>query len=255
MKSKFIRVKNLSSWKKFSVALWPANGTRFCQAQVDITQAQKYKERNNIPWTPILLYMLSQTFKANPNFNQFIRGYRHYTREDVDLFFRITLDGAISSQESESLWGHYLRSSQDLSPLDIHQRILQYRDKCAQKENRYPEMQTLMDIMPPLLSVGAVKFLSLWIRLGLPFSTISRIAFPSVSVSNNGSISSPVAFPLLNPLTFAPVNINFGAIIQVENKTLINANIGFDHRVFDGQDLRIFLEELKKYGDSLLNKI
>jgi len=173
MKERFHLVKSLSPWKKFSVALWPSNGTRFCEIKFNLTGAVYFKEVKAIPWTPILIYLLSQTIKSRPNFNQFIRRYRHYTRENIDIFYRITLDKDTASSEGDSLWGHYLRGTQDQTPEAIYHQMLSGREKYSDKSHRYEKLQAIVSSLHPSVLVVFVKSLSFWMRMGMPFPIVS----------------------------------------------------------------------------------
>jgi chloramphenicol O-acetyltransferase len=242
----FKRVPHLSSWKKFSVALWPAEATRFCKVELDLTTLQKQKSEQQVSWTSALIHALTRTLGQNPAFHQFIRHYQHYTRSDIDFFLRITLDDQKSSAESDSLWGMYLRACQNQSMQEIQKRILASKEKFSAKENRFPAIQKLFSYTPTLLTVAGVKILSWWIRMGLPAPGVSKLCFPSISMSNTGSIRSPLTQPLTNPLTNAPITVNFGPIQEMNGKYVMEAYFGFDHRVFDGQDISLFFDCLNQ---------
>lgn len=235
----FTKVKTPNPWRKLSIALWPKDAGRNFRASFDLTHAQIFKASTNTTWTQILSYAFVQTLKELPQKQLFIHGYCLKTRSNIDLFIRMSVR---DESNEDSVWSMYFRCLQDLSYSEFIVKFNSLKEKYSNPTHRMPFLGVLIKVTPILILMGLIKLIDVLLRFGIPVPFMHRYAYPSISISNLGSVGTPETEMLGTPLCYPPLSIAIG---EVSNQK-VDMMIRVDHRIFDGKDVGVFLRQFQK---------
>ncbi|MBL9037296.1 MAG: hypothetical protein JNG84_02165 [Archangium sp.] len=248
----FRRVKPVSAWRKLSLVLWPdlAHAVTTYVTSLDVTDVAaalaKRPAETHATWTVAWLKALELVLVEHPRFNVFVRRGGFDTRDDVDLFLRMTLaEKNDTGLEHDSLWGAYLRGVQGDSLDALSARLQAHRTKSRDTANRSPGLQRLVLFLPVWLlrlGVAVVRWTAHW---GVELPGVPSILFPSVSISNVGSVKTPPVVGRTTPLVGAPIHFVIGPVVQRDGRSSVELHVGFDHRLFDGPDVAAFFAALE----------
>lgn len=236
--SRFKIVKNLDPWRKLSIALWPNEANRSFKVSFDLAHAANFKKLTNSTWTQVLCYAFIQTLNESPEKHLFVHGYSLKTRANIDLFIRMSVK---DQNDQDSLWAIYCRALQDLSYIDFVEKFNLLKQKYMHPDKRIPVLGKWINRIPVFILIFLIHTMDFLLRFGIPVPFIHRYAYPSISVSNLGSVDTPDTEMLKTPLCYPPLSIAIGQV--VDNKVVMN--ITSDHRVMDGKDVGEFIKALQ----------
>lgn len=233
----WLKLNQPGLWRKFSLVLWrsPVEAVRFTEViELDVSGIEgvlrERKDRGNtrqLTWTPVLLHAWCKALQQNPELNVFVRKNVFYTRRNVDALLRMNVQEPAGTA---SLWACYLRGTQEKSLLEIALHLERHQKKIENSDARYPRMSRVLEALPVLLLRGIWDFQN-WSqnRLGWRPGFMPDLSYPSISMSNLGSLGGVLLAPLVVRGLHCPIHLSLGNA----KKGRLPLILGLDHRVLD----------------------
>lgn len=271
--SRFVRVKNLSPWRKLALVFWkrPVDPSVYGWYDFDVTTAQAYLAKLNktspvkLTLTHYVARAMAVTIAKYPMINGIIRWGQIYLRQSVDIMLQVAI------KETPNYAGDQL-SGAKIDGID-KKSIVQIAEELARtaniiREDKDPQFKkqfAITKILPSFLLSKVIRlneFLVYNLGLSCPSLGIMADPFGSAMLTSVGSLDCPPGLAPLVPPSRCPFLICIG---RVEKKPWVVPNADgkgesiavrpvmtftatFDHRFLDGltasKMFKTFLEVL-----------
>ncbi|MBI2067587.1 MAG: 2-oxo acid dehydrogenase subunit E2 [Deltaproteobacteria bacterium] len=249
----FERLKNLSSWRKLSIATWraPNDPTVYGQLPIDFTACRAYLEKINkdsdikITVTHLVAKAVALALRSFPDLNGIIRWRRIYIRKTVDISLQVAIEQK-GRAEKPDLSAAKVENCDEKSLQQIA-RELKKKSESIRTGNdpQFRSTLRMLDLLPPLLLTWAVKlmvFLTFDLGLAFPRLGLPRDPFGSAMVTSVGMLRVPSGFAPLVPLSRVPIIVCAGEVKdqpwviegQLVVRPVLDLSFTFDHRFIDG---------------------
>lgn len=238
------RKLNISNWRKTAYGSWSMTGD--CQVYslqtVDASAAlELINSKSDITLTHIIGKSVGKMIESNRQINRLIRFGNFYEREDISVFFQVSVDS-----NGKDLSGHTVRSINTKTLSDISSEMNKVVKRVKSGDDfEYKKVKKTMGFIPNLFIpfiIWAYGFLLYGLNLWSKLIGAPRDSFGSVMVTNVGSLGVQTAFAPLVPYSRVPLILSFGKVYQkpvVKNgEIVIQDSIDCcwtcDHRLIDG---------------------
>lgn len=248
----FIRVKDMSIFRKIALSLWGAGGdpSVYGFLEVDVTDIQLKSSP-----MPLVIKGLSELMKKHRELNFVMRFGRLYRRKNINISVMVD----IHEKGRHDLSFATLRHVDQMSILDIEQQLS--KDITQIRSHQDPHLGfalRLINRLPHFMTkffLRAFAFCSHDLNVDLSFMRLPKDPFGSVIVTNIGSLGIKKALVPLVPLTRAGLLVSVGQICKepvvindrIEIRSIMHLGVTFDHRLFDGAQAAKMIRDFEAY--------
>lgn len=249
----FTRLKNPSSWRRISIALWKESNdpTVYGHEYGDATNSLTYLEKINqssptkVTMTHLVIKTIAMTLKKFPDLNGMIKWRRVYLRNSVDIFAQVAITEK-SDDESPDLSGAKIESCDQKSINEIAEALRTKSEMIRMdKDPQFKSVKRLLGSLPPSflsLLMKTITFLTYNLGINLSRFNLPPDPFGSAMVTSVGMLDVPSGFAPLVPMSHCPIIVCVGKIKdrpmviegQVVARPAYDLAFTFDHRFIDG---------------------
>lgn len=260
----FKRLKNLSAWRKLSLATWgrPSDPSVYAQFDFEATPAlqvlekinselaQKYKSSAQIPpkvsMTHLVAKGIALTLAKYPSLNGIIRWRQIYLRDTVDIFLQVAIPNEADPLR-DHLSGAKVSSVDKKSLEEIAQALSGQAHAIRQSQD--PIFQKTFNLTR-ILPLSILRYLVqlhefIVFDLGVQWPALGFVADPfgSAMVTSVGMLGLPPGFAPLVPPSRCPLLLCVGAVqmkpwavdsTTVAVRPVVGIAFTADHRFIDG---------------------
>jgi pyruvate/2-oxoglutarate dehydrogenase complex dihydrolipoamide acyltransferase (E2) component len=254
------KIKNLSLWRKLSLATWKHASCSHIYTEIDIDATnilksiQQFKQKKiKITPTAIVGKAVAMAVSTYPETDTIIKHGKVYHKNSSDIFFQIS-----AGEHCEDVSGITIRNCKEKSIKSIALEIRQLAEKIRSgKSSEYQKRKNFVQKLPTFLVSPVLKItefinfdLNIWTPLFGP-----RDYFGCAMVSSVGSLGLKKVFAPLVPFSRCPVIITIGKINEqpvVESGKIVIKPIltlcgTFDHRLIDGYGVSCIIKSIEQY--------
>lgn len=248
----FIKVRNMSIFRKVALTLWGPGGDPSVYGFLDVDVT--HLKLNSSPIF-VVIKGLSEVMKKNKDLNFMIRLGRLYYRKNINISVMVNIleDGKYDLS---------FATLHDVDRLNIQQIEAHLSGSARQIRRREdPHLGFAMRLINKLphfvtkLFLRAYSFLVHDLNLDLSFIRLPKDPFGSVIVTNVGSLGIKKALVPLVPLTRAGLLVSVGQITKepvvvmdkIEIRDIMHLGVTFDHRLFDGAQAAKMIQDFEAF--------
>ncbi|MEI8347939.1 MAG: 2-oxo acid dehydrogenase subunit E2 [Pseudomonadota bacterium] len=245
------------TFRKVAYGTWrtAADPSVYGFLDIDMSHAlrfvKNYEEQHpvKITATHLVAQAITHCLKIRPEINGLLRRGKIYLRQEVSLFFQVSVPGTGDNSEKikkANLSGTTIHHADNLSLAEIAQALSSNAKAIRSgKDPKFNQAFNIMRSMPWFLMryfLNLVSWLTYDVSLDLTWAGLPRDPFGSVMITNVGSLGIDCAFAPLCPYTRVPILLTIGAINdrpvaidgRVEVRPMMSIGVTFDHRFMDG---------------------
>lgn len=251
--ARFRKAKNLSPWRRLSLAVWKrANDpTVYGQFDFDASPALEFLEKINadaplrITFTHLVAKLLGKLIASYPDINGIIRWGNIYYRDSVDIFLQVAVKK--TGYRGDQLSGAKISN---IDKKSLHEIARELGGKATEiREDKDPQFQKqfgLARLLPTFLLRLVIRlneFLTHDLGLNLPKLGLHADPFGSAMFTSAGSLNIPPGLAPLVPPSRCPFIFCLGRIEKkawvvegdrIEARPVAGFSVTFDHRFMDG---------------------
>jgi pyruvate dehydrogenase E2 component (dihydrolipoamide acetyltransferase) len=271
--ARFVRVKNLSPWRKLALVFWksPVDPTVYGWYDFDVTTALDYlaKQNANSPVKLTLTHYVARamaiTIAKYPMINGIIRWGHIYLRQSIDILLQVAIQ-EIQGMHGDQLSGAKINNIDKKSIVAIAEELSRTASNIRNnKDPQFNKQFAITRLVPNFVLKGIIKlneFLVYDLGLSCPALGFVDDPFGSAMLTSVGSLDCPPGLAPLVPPSRCPFLICIGRVEKkpwvvpgvngendrIEVKPVMRFTATFDHRFLDGltasKMFKTFLEVL-----------
>ena len=265
MDSRFVKLKNLGSFRRFTLANWkaPIDPSVYIHLQADFTFAQAYIDdlnRNHEGLVTIVHFVskaMALVMKKYPQLNAVVVGGNIYLRKTIDMYINIFLPAKSLGGKSE-LAGGKIENCDEKSLLQIaNEARVKAQLVRSGNDDGTEKTQRLLNFVPTFLLsflLWLVDFLTLRMGLNLQFLGLRSDFFGSCLIAGLYKYNNPTTFTALLPFTRWGVILCINSVLpkpwivgdKVMPRPVLDIGITGDHRLLDGSESAMACNYLKE---------
>lgn len=251
--AKFVKAKNLSPWRRLSLATWkkPDDATVYGQFDFDATRLIQFVEEFNstapvkITQTIAIAKILGHVIAQYPEINGIIRWGNIYYRDSVDLFLQVAIKK--TDYQGDQLSGTKIANIDKKSLHDIASELGENAQKIrSSNDPQFQKQFNLARSVPQFLLRPLIRLNELLVHdFGFHLPKLGLVADPfgSAMFTSAGSLNVPPGLAPLVPPSRCPFIFCAGRIEKkpwvIENdviaaRPVMGFSVTFDHRFMDG---------------------
>lgn len=255
-------LKNLSSWRKISTAMWdpPSDPTIYGHDTVDVTDTIAYLDEvseasgTKVSMTAHVVKCFATVLGRHPDLNVMMVNGRIQRRESVDIFCQVMVPAA--SETAADLSGVKLTDVPSMDVVEVAQRLSGKAHKLRSGQDEEMEKtKDLVNVVPPFLikkMLQLVDFLTFNVPLELDSLGVRSDPFGSMMVSSIAQFDIKLGYAPLVPASRCPlvalpgVVHDIARVVDGEVVARKGLTIGctFDHRLYDGAQIGLIVRSM-----------
>lgn len=251
--ARFTKAKNLSPWRRLSLAIWKkaSDPTVYGQFDFDTTNAISFLEKFNatspikITLTHLVAKILGKLIALYPDINGIIRWGNIYFRDSVDIFLQVAIKQ--TSYRGDHLSGAKVCNIDKKSLVEIAEELSGKASNIREdKDPQFQKQFSIARLLPIFLLRWVIRlneFLTHDLCLNLPQLGLHADPFGSAMFTSTGSLNIPPGLAPLVPPSRCPFIFCLGRIEKkawvvegdrIEARPIMGFSVTFDHRFMDG---------------------
>ncbi|QLY24696.1 2-oxo acid dehydrogenase subunit E2 [Bdellovibrio sp. KM01] len=249
---KFIKVNDISIFRKVALSLWGGGGdpSVYGFLEVDVTHLKLLSSP-----TSLVIKGLSEVMKNHKELNFVMRFGRLYHRKSINISVMVN----IPEEGRHDLSFATLRDVDRMSVTEIEEQLSKNAGQIRRRED--PHLGFALRLIHKLPHFFTKSFLRVFgflvhdLNLDLSFARLPKDPFGSVIVTNVGSLGIKKALVPLVPLTRAGLLISIGQVCKepivvkdkIEIREIMHLGVTFDHRFFDGAQAAKMIRDFEAF--------
>lgn len=234
----------ISNWRKSALGTYSQSGDCqvYCVQSIDIAPALEYlKKHPHLTLTHLAGKASGMMIEKFPQINNLLRFGKLYPREDISIFFQVSVD-----KEGKDLSGHTIRGINKKSLNEISEDMNKVIKKIKKGDDvNYKKVKSTMSLIPSLLVkpfISIYGFILYNLNLWSPLFGAPRDSFGSMMITNIGTLGMQTALVPLVPFSRCPLILALGKVYEKavvkEGKIIVQLSVDcgwtLDHRIIDG---------------------